>query len=366
MKLSTKVTVAGVAAVASVAAFGAGSASALTISNWNGDSTVKINREITGVSNPVTNTFGYTITQASTDPSGMTATNLPANPSVVFNNTGVTSNKATSYITYDLSNVNFSDIGDYYFTVVESSSTSEANYPRSTDKTYQFIVSVRNNMSNRVPDGTYNATIVYRRSNAGGTWDKLTRDTFTWTSQAVRTKIQLDQVVKGNMAKKTDCFKYTISIPTPSDSSIALANDTYKITTNSSSCSGQSDANVKVGGSATVYMQHGDTVSVGSNGTLNEMPIGLPYTITVADKKGYDSTFFDSSTTDASSVTKTTVATTASTYNANNVTTITNNKDRDPATGVLMNIWPFVLLTLLAGAGTFFFVAKKKSSNEQK
>ncbi len=366
MKLSTKVTVAGVAAVAGVGIFAAGDASALTISNWNGSSQVKINREVTGVSNPVTNTFGYTVTQDSTEPSGMTASNLPTNPSVVFNNTGVTSNKATSYITYDLSNVNFSDIGDYYFNVVESSSTNAANYPLSTDKTYQFIVSVRNNMTGGVPNDTYNATIVYRRSTAtAGSWEKLTADTFTWTSQAVRTNIQLDQVVKGNMAKKTDCFKYTISIPAPADHSIALANDTYNITTNSSVCSSQSATNIKVGSTATVYMQHGDSVTIGSNGTLNQMPVGLPYTITVADKKGYDSTYFDGSTTDASNVTKTTVATTASTYNQNNKTTITNNKNVDTPTGVLMNLWPFILLVLLAGAGTAFFVVKKKANEQE-
>ena len=276
------------------------------------------------MSNPVTNTFGYTITNASA-PSGGSVSNAPSSASIAFNNVsptgGASSVEATT--TVNFSAASYSKVGDYEFTITESSSSDAGNYPIDTaDNSYKAVVQVRYyvDSSTNVPDNSrYTAyVIIYDK---GGT--KVSEA--TWTSGSTYTYIQATATTTGNLGETSECFAYQISIP---DSGVT-AGGTYAIDINptSGACSG-SATSVTAGTPATVYLKHGDTVRVGYNNNVYQLPVGANYTIT--DTNGSDGYTTKMDTVTQDSVSKTTVATTDGNFNTNNTTAIENNKNTDP------------------------------------
>lgn len=316
----------------------------------------RITRKVTGVSSPVTNTFTYTVTADSGNPGTISGT-LDSPFTITMSNNPVSDGVSTKTADIDFSSLSFSALGDYSFTVKETASSDATNYPRDA-KEYKIYVSVRNQLdSNGVPTGTYEGIISKMTDGADGKADAAGAHAFT--NQVVRTYIQASQIVTGNMAKKTDCFKYQITIP--ANSPVALPNDKYSVST-TSTCTGN-PTEVSVGSNSNyIYMKHGDTVTIGG-GATSQIPVGISYTIKLTDAQGYQTTYFDGTArSDLTMPSKTTVAQTASTFNAQNKTEIRNDKYADPNTGILMNAWPFVLLVILAGAGTVVVVNKTKKN----
>ena len=124
---------------------------------------ITLRRSVSGITNPVTNTFSYTVTSSST-PTGASVTGYPTSASIAFNNVSPTSGTAEQTTTLDFSAANYSAVGDYEFTITESASTNVSNYPIDTaDNDYTAIVSVRyyTDPTTNVPDNTrYVASIV--------------------------------------------------------------------------------------------------------------------------------------------------------------------------------------------------------------
>ena len=316
----------------------------------------RITRKVTGVPNPVTNTFTYTVTADSGNP-GTISGSLSSPFTIEMNDNAVSGGVSTKTADIDFSGLSFSELGDYSFTVRETASSDATNYPRDT-KEYKIYVSVRNQLDgNGVPTGTYEGIISQMTDGADGKADAAGAHAFT--SQVARTYIQASQIVTGNMAKKTDCFKYQIIIP--ANSPVVLSGDKYSVST-TSTCTGN-PADVTVGGSSNyIYMKHGDTVTIGG-GATSQIPIGVSYQIKLTDAQGYQTTYYDGAArSDLTMPSKTTVAQTASTFNTQNKTEIRNDKYADPNTGILMNLWPFVLLVVLAGTGTIVVVNKTKKN----
>jgi hypothetical protein len=315
----------------------------------------RITRKVTGVSNPVTNTFTYSIAATSGNPG--TATGYPTSATIAMNNTAVSSRVATATTDLDFTSTTFSELGDYYFTVSETASTDVTNYPLDSHS-YRVVASVRNelNASSNTPTGKYIVTIAANSVDADDNKaDAAGANAFT--SEAARTYIEIHQKVEGNMAKADDCFTYTISIPAVAGK--AAAGDTYPVV-NNSSCTGSS-ANVTVGSSNNkIVLKMSDSATIGkreSQAGSDYIPVGLEYTISIDDSKGY-TTYFDQ--VQANSVSKTTAL-----YDNGAIhTTILSTNNADPNTGILMNLWPFVALILLAGVGTVIVVNKSKKNAE--
>ncbi|MBP5656081.1 hypothetical protein J6X15_00650 [Candidatus Saccharibacteria bacterium] len=326
-----------------------------------------LSRTVSGVSNNVTNTFGYTITQG-TIPSGATVSGAPATASIVFNNTAPTSGDATATTTVDFSSANFSKVGDYTYTIRESSSTDAVNYPIDTaSNDYTALVQVRYYVdpNTNVPDNSRFVATTYL-TNASD--NKVSNNTATWGSSAARTYIEAKATTTGNMAETTDCFAYTINIPAGNG---VVAGDTFTVST-ASTCSGN-PSSVTAGTATTIYLRHNDTVTVGQNGLVNQLPVGASYTWTKASDSntGYTNKIDG---TQQSSVTKTTVAVTnvdcdddsdgAGCFDDNNHTDFENNKELDPLTGIVTNFWFYIML-LVAGLVGFFIISRRKQNDEE-
>lgn len=356
MKKIAKITVAALVATTAVAGFASSAYADYTGTFIGGNISgqagkMRITRDVTGVSNPVTNTFTYTIAEASGNPG--TVSGYPTSASIVLNGATPTSGTVSGTADLDFTGASFSELGNYYFTVTESNTTDSANYPKDTN-VYRIGMQVRNEMQNDVPTGNYEIELISQFIDANG--DK---DDYEYTSGAVRTYIEATQSTTGAMADANDCFKYSINIP--ASGSLVSAGDTFKVTT-SSTCAGSVE-NVTAGGSSNfVYLKNGDSVTIGKNGTTNQLPIGATYTIKLEDDKGYQATYYDDvESSTRISPSKTTVAESDSNFNTANVTAIRNDKAAEPNTGILMNIWPFALLVAVAGIGTAY-VAKQKQS----
>ena len=355
MKNIKKITVASILSVAAVAAFAGGNASAATTYNGgNVDDSGKLSltRKISNVSNPVSNVFNYTIVADSANPAA--ATGYPTSGAITFNNTAPTSGVASASTVLDFSSTNYTTVGDYYYTITESSTSDAANYPK-TSETYSAIVSVRYAVdANNVPTGDLVATVAAQIEKAG------TKQDAEIETGSSRTHIEVSQEVKGNSADVNKCFKYAVNIP--AKGTIALAGDTYTITSNSS-CTGNS-ANVVVGSDSNyINLKHGDTVTIGLDGTTNQMPLGVDYTIQLQDKFGYEDPVFDGTQQSSlSTPSKSTVALTDSSFNSATKTAASLEKNISPKTGVFVSVFPFVILAAIAGAGTIYVTSKAKKN----
>lgn len=361
MRKVKNIIIAGVAAIAITASSFAGVYAAdPVVAEYKGGNissnpgVFRITRKVTNVTNPVTNTFTYTIAAASGNPG--TATGFPTSATIVMNNVAVSSNVATGTADISFKTTTFSELGDYYFTVTETASSNATNYPRDTH-TYRIVASVRNELDgNNVPTDKYVVTIAANSVDSNDNKGDAS-GVNAFTSASSRTYIEVSQSVSGGMAKKSDCFVYTVSIPAVA--SVAAAGDAYTVNSNST-CTGSS-ATITVGGSSNkIAMKHGDTVTIGKNGTTSQMPIGVSYTIALDDAKGYQGTYFDEvASTNRTMAAKTTVAQNDSNFNAKNKTAIRNDKYMDPNTGLSIELWPFIVLILVAGVGAFVIVNKK-------
>lgn len=355
----------GVAAIALAAAsiFPAAGVFAKPAADTINNNPVTLKRTVGGVSNPVTNTFTYTITEGS-KPDGATVSGAPTSATIVFNGTeAVSSNSVQDTTTLDFSAVEFSKAGDYTWTVAETGSTDTTNYPIDTShNNYTIQASVRYPVDgSNVPDNTQYIVTMTIKDKDG---NKPTEA--SWVSGAARTYIEVAATTTGNLGDKSECFAYTINIPTGNG---VVAGDNFKINSNST-CAETSAASVAAGTPATVYLKHGESLTVGVDNGTNQLPVGAKYTITKTNAGDDYTEKFDGS--NASTVTKTTVAVPASgdtaaqeAFNTNNHTDIENNWQANPLTGIVTNFW-FYLILLIAGAfGFFFFMRKRQQDDEE-
>ena len=348
---------AGVAAIALAVStiFPAAGAFANTVSNtdYTGNP-ITLRRTVSGVSNPVTNTFTYSVTETS-KPSGATATNAPTSASIVFSNVTPTDNEVSATTTLDFSATDYSMVGDYVYTISESTSSNAASYPIDTaNNDYTAIVQVRYfTDASGVPDNSrYTAHVVI--NNKAGT--KVSAA--TWGSSAARTYIQANAITTGNMGELDKCFAYTIDI-LPDVGGVAEG-DTFTITSNST-CTG-SATSVSAGIPATVYLKHNETATIGIANRANyQLPVGANYTWTKVDTEdGYTTKMDEFQRT---SITKIAVATDADTFDEDNMTLIENNKQSDPLTGVVTNFWFYLILLAIGLVG--FYAMNRSRKNEK-
>ena len=265
----------------------------------------------------------------------------------------------------NFSAANYSKVGDYEFTITEDSSTDATNYPiDASHNSYKALVQVRyyTDPNTNVPDNTrYVATVMLKDKN--GT--KVSSNTAEWTSGSERTYIEVVAKTTGNLGETTECFNYTVTIPTGHGVS---AGDTFTVST-ASTCTNPST--ITAGSATTISLKHGDTLLIGNNNDNYQLPIGAEYTITGPTTSNGYTTKMDGS--QKTTVTKNTVASdaecdendeTVPCFDKNNHTDIENNKQSDPLTGIVTNFWFYIML-LVAGIVGFFIISRRKRDDEE-
>ena len=329
-------TAAVTALAATIAPFG--NVFAASTPTWSTGSSATINRQIQGAYGTISNTFSYTITADSSNPTG--ATGAPAAPSIVFNDTYTTQGTATKSATLDFSGMQFERAGDYSYAIAESASSNNAIYPVDTTHSYTATVAVRNNA-----DLTGLVASLYIKDGQG---NKLTTisgsdSEFIFNSAPAYTNIQVTHTVSGNAADPNKCFSYTFTVST---------SDSYILDTEST-CSNPDT----IGNNGTISLKHGDTATIGLVRAGSQIPVGTTYSFAKSGTDEYTTSMDGVEQT--STGTKTMVAVGASNYNTNNKTAINEQLGSTVDTNAFMNIAIYILLVLAGVAGVTYIVRKK-------
>ena len=326
---------------------------------WDHDNNkITIDRTVTNVVNPVTTTFGYTITADSGNPTG--ATGAPTTASVVFNNATPASNQVEQTQDVDFSGMSFDKPGDYTYVLAEASTTDSAYPVDSTDR-YTAVLQVRNDLdANGVPTGNFTVTMIVKDKDNNKVTASGGKFPAPFTSAASASNfghIALEKTVKGNAADLNEYFAYTITLG---------GTGTHTITGLDASTPAGSNPSTITGGTATtIYVKHGQKILIGQEGTgqsaFDTIPVGTTYSIAEA-ANGYTAEYSVNGGTAVSSDTLSGGTITA----AENSVAFTNTKTQQIATGILTTVIPYILLIAIGVGGTLAYMTLKEKKEAQK
>lgn len=328
----------------------------VTIGASDSNRTVGITRNVTGVTNNVTNTFTYTIAQDTTYNSE-TVTNYPTSTTVVFNNVQPSSGTATQTGTVDFAGATFSKVGDYRFILTETGSTDSTQYPLD-NSTYYLYVSVRYAAGDT--NGTQMVATVASQGIKNDTNDVNaqtpgTKENVVFTSESVFTYITIEKQVTGNMGDKSKYFDITVTVP---------GTGTYLVSGGKYGTPATSSTSVTAGSATTLQIKHGETITIGiaADGTTKQIPVGSSYTVAETSAEGYETTI-DSLTAGTLTTTKQAAVIPANNQlPATNKVTIVNHYELATLTGVFLNIMPYVIIA----AAVIILIALVRRSSKKK
>ena len=314
---------------------------AATAPTWTGGSSATINRQIQNAYGTISNTFTYTISADSGNPTG--ATGAPTSASVVFNDSYSTQGTATKSATLDFSAMQFTQVGDYSYAIAETASSNAAIYPVDSTNTYTAVVSVRNSS-----DLTGYVASLYIKDKNGDKLDNISGSTsgVIFTSAPAYTNIQVSHTVSGNAADPDKCFNYTFSVGT---------SDSYILSTEST-CTNSGT----IGNGGTISLKHGDTATIGLVRAGSQIPVGTTYGFTRTGTDDYTTSIDGTART---TISKTMVATDAPTYNTANKTAIDEHLESSVDTNAVINTTIYILLAI-AGIAGVAYIAYKKHNQE--
>lgn len=312
-----------------------------------------ITRNVKNVTNPVTNTFSYTVTADESNPENG-ATGIPTSLQIIFNNIApdAITHIATQTGVLDFTNATFSKVGDYKFLVEETSSTDSLTYPVSNDKYYVYI-QVRNELdSSNIPTGNLVATLV---SQANLTTNPTEKTDIVFPAESNFTHVILKNNVTGNMADPDEYFKFKIDIDGNIGDQYVISGQDNTVNYNGTEIT--TNSIYTVGEDNYVYLKSGQTVTVGFTADgINQIKVETEYQITEEDAI----TYIDGST-EPSKISNVKLTDSNS---ANNITNFVNNKEEQSLTGLFINIAPYVLIVVIAIIGIITVMKFSKNNKE--
>ena len=327
---------------------------------------VSIVREVNGVSNPVTNDFSYTLTADESNPAAIGGLEDVA---ISMNQVSPdTDGIARAELLLNLSNLTFTQVGDYVIHVRETASADSANYPVDETNEYQLLVSVRNVMQNNVPTGELTASLADQPINVDG--DKVEKMKFA--NYADRVYLALAKHISGNNANTDEYFKFRI------DFENATVGDVFTISGQDATVTYKGETiatqtRFVVGEENYIYLKGGQEALIGRDDDYNneEIPIGLRYTITELDAEDYNTYVDDSKTESKVSTEKITTSYNDSQDLRNgldpylqNMTDFENAKNTAVATGISSIVLPFAGLLVIGVVSTCVYLAISKKKQD--
>ncbi|PWM20406.1 MAG: hypothetical protein DBX97_03590 [Collinsella tanakaei] len=296
----------------------------------------------------------YNFTIAECNPSGLTGkesnaktgileavNNNNPNLSVEFDGTAATEN---ILLTFDTTKFEATGAGVYYYTISENDISNFAGMTKDAN-TYYLKVSVANAEGGGL---TISSAVMYPENLGGGdqsTEAKVAGFTNTYTT----TSLTVTKDVEGRFGDKKKQFSFEITLTDPNHA------DSFDHITSVTSTKGSEGAkDVKFeNGVGKVLVTLADTESV----TITGLPVGTTYEIVESNNAGYDVSYSSNVTQDNNDENKATGQVADSANNVTVTNTITNDA---PATGVIMNVAPYVLMVGIAVAGCFVFLRKRR------
>ncbi len=294
---------------------------------------VPVTRNVVDVTNPVTNTFTYSVEAGDDNPGEVTGLNDSF--TIIFDGTESVATNTASKVGYlSFSGVTFPEVGDYSFKVKETASTDETTYPVASDEYYVYV-SVRYDTD--AMDGTMVANVL-TQGRLNGTGEKTD---LVYPSNSRFTSLVINHTVSGDLADIDKYFTVKVKIN-------GNDGDVYSVSGGSNDSNPDTiEANVET----TFLLKHGESLTIGNDGSLNQLLIGTEYVITQEVAENYTTTFDDEVVL---TTTKNTVVSPSG-----NETNINNDFRSNPLTGIIMNILPFVAVIGISLVGIVLFSKKR-------
>lgn len=235
----------------------------------------------------------------------------------------------------------FNAPGEYTYTLREVAT----GVPGMNDDTTEYKLKVFVvNSKPEDPDGSY---VIKTAELINGT-----TKTDTITDRYATYDLTLNKIVTGEFGNKNTPFSFAINFQSNDSNAVSFtrSDDSQKV----NFTSGTASVNV--------------TLKDGENVKFTGLPAGVTYTITETDNEsdtGYNTTVTGTGVTYGEGKTKiegkvasgdVVVEGTATDVNVQ----YENNKTSSPATGIVMNVAPYVLLVVVAAAGCFVFLRKRR------
>ncbi len=320
----------------------------------SGRKSIPITRRVTNIGGKINASFKFSLAEKEGNPARVRGLQTSTEVNVINggpDQTGVWKSNNSLY----LGNMSFSKVGDYAFVLTETYSSDEENFPRDTNE-YEIYFRVTNKLdANNNPTGEFNIELMdYLWSKKAD--GKVGLDEAIFESVGNYTHISLENMVTGNAADMDKYFKYELSFDGVIDGTVLTVSgqdaqidyDGEEVSTASEYTFGDAPL--------TVYLKHGQTVSIGERVTrgvtVNELPQGTSYTITKLDDDGYTTSLDEQ---EVSTVTKTVARNDSEDFAAHNTTVAGNNKEASVNTGIMLNVLPFIGLVAVSVGGLFAF-----------
>lgn len=262
----------------------------------------------------------------------------------------------TSAITFG----NFPHAGEYVYTVKEKDESKANPSITYSEEQYTLRVRVANGANN---DSLYIKDITAERDRSNGTaTNKVAKISFTNTYRE-NASLKITKTTTGTLADKTKKFNFKITFE-KSETEDTLANFQGTITRKGST---KTEPVTCTGGSATFTLADGDVLK------FENLPAGTKYKVTEVEgeKDGYTPHVTVTDNGIRGKVINGTDGTDlSSSQNGNyagensNIVEFENKYVENPATGIIMNNLPFILLIGVAvlAFGTLAFVKKRRTS----
>ena len=306
--------------------------------------TIQISKEMTvngSETVPATVSYSYAVTA---EESGAAVPTVQ-NPTTFTAGEAATGGKISKPITFDFSNIQYSEPGFYKYTVVETQdpATVSGLTNNTTTTKYLEVMVVDDN-------GTLKVEKSYMYETDSSTKSDKFDCAFTTGS------LTFNKTVTGNQGSHDQYFKFSISIPANTGAKFTVtgqdkapvANAATTYTVDEMTTANNIDDLTSTGTTIThdFYLQHGNSV------VISGIPVGTEYTITETAADGYTTTIkVDGETADAA---------TGTVKEGGSNVEFTNNKEGVIPTGVILDSAPFILIIGLAAAALIFTAARKK------
>lgn len=249
--------------------------------------------------------------------------------------------KADTTVNINFKMDQFDAPGEYTYTLQEVATS----VPGMTDDTKAYTLKVVVvNTDAEAPDGTYviDSAVL---SNDGTKTDSITDYYATYD-------LTLNKIVTGDFGNKNTPFSFTISFRSNDSNAVSFTRSDTNEKVNFASGEAQVNVNLK----------HGESVK------FTGLPEGVTYSIVEAENesdKGYTTTVTGDGvnyTGGASEIKAKSVDGDVSVENVAKDVSVQfeNNKVSSPATGIVMDVAPYVLLVVVAAAGCFVFLRKRR------
>jgi hypothetical protein len=302
--------------------------------------------------------YRFSFTPSPDNPAEVDGANV-RNSAVFVADVNPATRQAVADCSLALQNIVFSKVGNYTFTIAESESSDEINFPHDSENKYDIYFQVTNKLdANNEPTGELAVSLL----NQMYSYKEDAKVSFSarFETSANYTYVSLQNKVSGAGADSDKYFKYKVSFENlPENTALTVAGQDAEVEYNGETIQTSSTQT----GDVYVYLKHGQAVTIGKyesgDVVANEIPQNTSYTIEKLDEDDYE-TKLDGETEDT--ISKIAAAIGADTFAASNVTIASNDKGSTVNTGVFAMSWPFLLAAGLGLSGFFVFRRLSRAS----